>query len=228
MLRSKRMRRACVIVAKAPVPGAAKTRLVPPLTHSEAAELYRAFLLDAVDLATGLGWERVSAILPHGSRDALSQVLPETVDLVEQRDRGLAGALSEAFEHHLDHGFERVVLIASDSPTLEAAPIRAACDALGWADLAIGPTHDGGYYLLAMRRFHRAIFEGIDWSTPRVYEQTVAQARSLGWLVETVTPWYDVDEPADLERLRDDLGVQPPHVAQHTRRALSVLSAPAR
>src|SRR5215216_4982775 len=142
------MRRACVIVGKAPVPGRAKTRLVPPLTNDDAAALYGAFLLDTVAVASELGWERLSVVHPRGSRASLAALLPQSVYLYEQPGDDLCDALSSAFAQHLANGFERVVLIGSDSPTLPASAIEDACAALDESDLSIGPSVDGGYYLI--------------------------------------------------------------------------------
>jgi rSAM/selenodomain-associated transferase 1 len=222
------MRRALLIVGKAPVPGRTKTRLVPPLSSEEAAELYRGFLLDSVSLGLDLGWERVSVVHPAGARQILADVLPSRVTLVEQSGHGLGDALSSAFERHLAAGFDRVVLIGSDNPTLPREPIRAACAALDEHDLSIGPTLDGGYYLIGMRAPHLGVFENVEWSTPRVYAQTVARAMQLGLRVHAVPAWYDVDEPQDLEQLRHDLLSLPPDVAPNTRAALDGLTAVSR
>jgi rSAM/selenodomain-associated transferase 1 len=219
------MRRALLIVGKAPVPGRTKTRLVPPLSSEEAAELYRGFLLDSVSLGLDLGWERVSVVHPAGARQILADVLPSRVTLVEQSGHGLGDALSSAFERHLAAGFDRVVLIGSDNPTLPREPIREACAALDEHDLSIGPTLDGGYYLIGMRAPHLGVFENVEWSTPRVYGQTVARAAQLRLRVHAVPVWYDVDEPQDLERLRHDLLSLPPDVAPNTRAALDRLTA---
>jgi len=218
------MRRALLIVGKAPVPGQTKTRLVPPLSPEEAADLYRGFLLDCVSLGLDLGWERVSVVHPAGSGQLLAELLPPRVTLVEQSGHGLGDALSSAFEGHLADGFDRVVLIGSDNPTVPLDPIRAACKALDDHDLSIGPTVDGGYYLIGMRAAHLGVFENIDWSTPRVYAQTLARARKLGLRVYAVPGWYDVDEPHDLDHLRCDLLSLPHDVAPNTRAALDRLS----
>ena len=215
-----RMRRALLIVGKAPTPGQTKTRLVPPLLPAEAAELYRGFLLDCVNLGLDLGWERVSVVHPAGSGQLLTKMLPTRVTLVEQSGHGLGDALSSAFDRHFAEGFVRVVLIGSDNPTLPPEPIHEACAALDDHDLSIGPTCDGGYYLLGMRAAHLGVFENIDWSTPRVYAQTLARASGSGLRVHTVQEWYDVDEPPDLERLRGDLRSLPRDVAPNTRAAL--------
>jgi rSAM/selenodomain-associated transferase 1 len=221
------MRRALVVVGKAPQAGVTKSRLAPLLSAAGAADLYRGFLLDAVGLGLELGWERVSVIHPRGSRLALQELLPNDVYLLEQRGDGLGDALSYAFEHHLAEQFERVVLIGSDNPTLPRGPIEQASDCLDDHDLAIGPTSDGGYYLIAMRALHPAVFHGIAWSTPQVYAQTLAQARRQNLHVHALEEWYDVDEPRDLERLRADIATGPARVAPNTRAALARLAVPA-
>jgi rSAM/selenodomain-associated transferase 1 len=218
------MRRALLIVGKAPVPGQTKTRLVPPLSPAAAADLYRGFLLDCVSLGLDLGWERVSVVHPAGSHEVLANMLSPRVTLVEQAGHGLGDALSSAFEMHLAAGFDKVVLISSDNPTLPLEPIRDACAALDDHDLSIGPTTDGGYYLIALRAAHLGVFENIDWSTPRVYAQTLSQALHLGLRVHPVREWYDVDESPDLDRLRDDLLSLPHSSAPNTRVMLERLT----
>ena len=99
----------------------------------------------------------------------------------------------------------------------EAAFQCVMLDALGDHDMSIGPTTDGGYYLIGLRSAHRGVFENIDWSTARVYAQTLARALDLGLRVRAVREWYDVDQPSDLERLGAELRALPPHVARHTR-----------
>ncbi len=221
------MRRALIIVGKAPLAGSAKTRLVPPLSGHEAADLYRGFLLDTLDLADSLEWESTSLVHPRGDGPVLAALLGRSrVQLLEQRTTGLGDALAYAFAHHFAQGFDTAILIGSDNPTLPAAPVQAACQHLqAGADLTIGPTLDGGYYLIGMRRAHLGVFADIEWSSPRVYGQTLERAQALGLEVRAVDEWYDVDEPADLERLVREVATAPLHVAQHTRRVLGRLSA---
>jgi rSAM/selenodomain-associated transferase 1 len=221
VLRCGAMRRALLIVGKAPQAGSAKTRLVPPLSPADAAILYRGFLLDSVALGLGLGWDRVSVVHPTGHRQALAEFLSEPVRLFEQRGRALVNALASAFESHLAEGFDRVVLIGSDNPTLPRAPIDEACAALDEFDVSIGPSADGGWYLLGMREPHLGVFENVEWSTPRVHAQTLAQAERLGLRVHAVQEWYDVDEPNDLDRLQRELADCSPDVAPNTRAALA-------
>ena len=218
------MHRSLIVVGKAPIAGEAKTRLVPPLSADAAAALYRGFLLDTLHLATSLDWEHIALIHPAGHADLL-RPLANGVNLVEQPGEGLGRALAYAFESRLDDaGNSTAVLIGSDNPTLPAQLVQSAQAALeAGSDLVLGPTVDGGYYLIGMRRHHPALFERIDWSTSRVLRQTLERAADLRLSVRTVGEWYDVDEPADLERLQRELAGAPPSVAPNTRRALLVM-----
>jgi rSAM/selenodomain-associated transferase 1 len=219
------MRRALIVIAKAPVAGRTKTRLVPPLTPDEAAKLSAAFLQDTVATGLQLEWERLSVIHPRGDGQLLRTQLPDDVRLVEQRGVGLGDALAYAFEHHFDEGFDRVVLIGSDNPTLPAVLIETAVRVLeSQRDLSIGPTSDGGYYLIGMRQPYPVLFERIEWSTARVYTQTVERAKQCGLNVHSVAEWYDIDQPLDLDRLESDLRRMPSDVAVRTRATLSELA----
>jgi rSAM/selenodomain-associated transferase 1 len=214
------MRRALIVVGKAPVPGRTKTRLLPSLTADAAAAVYRGFLLDTLQLAHSLGWERISLVHPRGDAPLLRGLAPG-VQLLEQPRDGLGQALRYAFECHFGDGCDTVTLIGSDNPTLPVELVQDAHDALARGhDLAIGPSHDGGYYLIGMRQPHLGVFDRIDWSTSRVYAQTMERAATLGLRVHTVQQWYDVDEPEDLDRLQRELEGAPPDLAPHTRAAL--------
>jgi uncharacterized protein len=210
------MRRALAIVGKAPRPGEVKTRLVPPLSAEDAAALASAFLLDTVALGLSLEWDGVVVVHPAEDGEALRELLPSTVELRAQREPGLAVALREAFETCFAAGFERVVLVDSDSPTLPPTILHQGCERLGDHDATIGPSADGGYYLLGLRRMLPRLFEDIAWSTSSVYEQTLHRAIDAGASVLRLPEWYDVDTPADLARLGADLAADP-QVAPRTR-----------
>lgn len=217
------MKRALIVVGKAPEAGVTKTRLSPPLTLDQAADLYRAFLWDTVATAQSLGWERVTLIYPPRPRaeQELAVLFPAGVYLQPQPGIGLGAALAGAFASHCAEGFERVVLIGSDNPTLPRCIIAAADEALAEFDLTIGPSTDGGYYLIGMSRPHLGVFKRIAWSTDVVYAETLERASELGLTVHTTPEWYDVDTIAELRRLRADLATTPPEVAPATRALLS-------
>jgi rSAM/selenodomain-associated transferase 1 len=219
------MRRALIVIGKAPLAGQSKTRLSPPLSSDDAALLYRAFLVDTLELAKSLGWEGTSLIHPRGHAPLLRSLV-SGVHLLEQPRNGLGHALQYAFEWHFAAGYELVVLIGSDSPTLGSEPIRASEAAIyNGADLVIGPTPDGGYYLIGMRQPHVGVFQGVAWSTTEVYAQTLRRAAELKLRVHSVDEWYDVDEPSDLDHLRRDLAASSEAVAAETRRALEAIAA---
>jgi rSAM/selenodomain-associated transferase 1 len=219
-------RRAILVVAKAPEPGRTKTRLCPPLSLEDAAALYQAFLIDTTAAALALGWERVTLVHPNQAktRHVLAGLVPGGAELQPQRGAGLGAALSSAFESHLGAGFGRVILIGSDSPSLPSAFIQDACSALDHCDVVIGPSADGGYYLIGMRTFYPSLFTGISWSTDRVHEQTLARARALPLRVWSLPEWYDVDTVVDLRRLVADLEQLPNDIAPLTRAQLAKLA----
>ncbi len=217
------------VVAKAPRSGEVKTRLAPPLDLCQAAELARAFLLDAIDCAR----QARAATTRIVCRDLVDgeyvrTLVGDAVEIYCQREPGLGAALEECFHRGEEDGFSKVAVLGSDSPTLPPEAVDDAFDALARADVAIGPTDDGGYYLLAARRPHPALFRDMTWSTNGVFRETVARCESLNLCVATLRRWYDVDDRADLHRLADDITSVPGHIATHTRRALSacLLSSP--
>jgi rSAM/selenodomain-associated transferase 1 len=182
-----------VIFAKAPAPGRVKTRLIPALGADGAAALARDMLERTVDeaLATGLAVElcgEPDAAEWHEARPGLA--------LTAQGEGDLGGRLSRAAERVLDE--EPVLMIGADCPELDRGRLRRAAEALKAHDAMLHPAHDGGYALLGLGRFHRSIFEGIDWSTPLVAAQTMARIEALGWPLHVGETLRDVDEPGDL------------------------------
>ncbi len=186
-----------VIFAKAPVPGRVKTRLIPALGADGAADLAREMLARTVEeaLATGLAVElcgEPDAARWHGARAGLA--------LTAQGGGGLGERLAAAAERVLEE--EPVLLIGSDCPELDRRRLQRAAAALDGHDAVIHPAHDGGYALLGLRRFDSSVFEGIEWSTPVVAEQTIARIGALGWALRRGETLRDVDEPEDLVHLR--------------------------
>ena len=199
---------ALVIVAKAPVVGQVKTRLSPPLSVAEAAELFRRFLTDTVARAcTVPGVQVCLAFTPADSEDLFRALLPFSLYYLPQRGNSLGERLVNIFVDLLHNGFTRVVIMDSDSPTLPMAYVREAFTLLAdpQYDAVFGPCSDGGYYLVGARAVHRELFENIAWSTSQVLTQTRAQARMHGLSVALLPSWYDVDTGADLHKLAAEL-----------------------
>lgn len=188
-----------VIFAKAPVPGEAKTRLIPALGAEGAAKLAREMLSFTVAEAeaTGLGVELCASPGPGSS--AWQGLLPG-IACIDQGGGDLGARLARASERVLSEG-EHVLLIGTDCPALDRHRLSAAAERLERGDAIIHPADDGGYVLLGLARFDRSIFEGIDWSTGSVAEATIDRIRSLGWSLAVGEVLADVDEPADLQQL---------------------------
>jgi uncharacterized protein len=209
------------VVAKAPRPGEAKTRLSPPLDAADAADLARAFLLDAVECAGRAGNVTPRVVCRDADADDVREVVGPRIEIYCQRGVGLGAALEECFHHGQGDGFSRVAVLGSDSPTLPPAAIEEGFSALERADVAIGPSEDGGYYLLAARRPHPTLFRDMAWSHAAVFRETISRCDAAGLRVATLREWYDVDDADGLRRLCDDLASAPDHVAIHSRRAIA-------
>ena len=207
---------ALIIVAKEPVPGQTKTRLCPPFSLESAAAFYRCLLLDSLALIARLETvDHTIAYAPPNAREYFARLAPKGFSLVTQVGANLGERLANALDQHFELGYQRVVIMNSDGPTLPLAQLEEAFSELDRADVTLGPGHDGGYYLIGMKRLHRELFKGIDWSTERVVAQTLTTCHCLGLTVHQLPEWYDVDVAGDLERLRRDLQEEP-GLAPHT------------
>jgi rSAM/selenodomain-associated transferase 1 len=202
---------ALAIMTKLPQAGKVKTRLTPPLTPGEAADLNRCFLRDLgksiSQAATQSLAQGVGVYTPPGADAAYKGILPDEFFLVPQRGVNFGDRLVHAAEDLFTAGFQSVCLINSDSPTVPASSFVEAANQLGRSGdrIVIGPSDDGGYYLIGLKRIHREMFEGIDWSTERVLEQTRQRAAELGVEVQELPRGFDVDDRATLRRLCEEL-----------------------
>jgi hypothetical protein len=223
-------------MAKASAPGRAKTRLVPPLTFEEAAALNTAFLQDVaanVLLAAGHAASRAgiagyAAFGPPGSEAFFRRVLPPGIGLIDAWLPNFGDCLSHTISEILARGHGSAVVLNSDSPTLPTALLveTAAALAMPGDRAVLGPSSDGGYYLLGLKAAHRRMFEDVAWSTTEVAAQTMDRAREIGLEVYRLPVWYDVDDVESLRRLRAELSEadaprrradpQRPHHARHT------------
>jgi rSAM/selenodomain-associated transferase 1 len=199
-----------VIFAKAPVAGQVKTRLCPPFSPQQAAELARCFLLDSVERACQLPEVAVYlACTPTDSEPFFRSLLPFPVSYLPQRGHSLGERELNIFVDLFQRGATRIILIGSDIPTLPLPYLRMAFSLLAddpQCDAVFGPSRDGGYYLVGMRKVHKELFENITWSTATVMDETLAQARKAGLRISFVPTWYDVDDQADMQQLVIELG----------------------
>ena len=202
---------AVAIMAKASIAGAVKTRLVPTLTHAEAAELNTCCLADIAANITAAA-QRVpirgfAAYHPLGSEGFFKDLLPDGFGLLPPREPSLGRSLFHAARDLFAAGYTSVCLVNGDSPTLPTELLVEAARRLHEPGdrVVLGPAADGGYYLIGMKHFHQRLFEAIDWSTERVYRQTIARAGDIALPVAALAEWYDVDDESSLTLLAHEL-----------------------
>ena len=218
-----RLKTAVYLIAKAPRAGAAKTRLCPPLHAEQAARLAEAFLLDAATVIERAGCQVRVMCRNQAERRALERTLGSIAIVSVQTGRGLGAALESAFRQGLAAGFDAVGVLGADSPTVPPAVVREAFAALGHgADVALGPSDDGGYYFLAARALHLSLFQDVPWSTEVVGALTLTRCREAGLSTHLLPTWYDIDNASSLARLVDDLHHGASWLAPCTRAALSL------
>ena len=224
---------ALAVMTKAPQAGRVKTRLVPPLTSEQAAELNRCFLRDTAAAISSACCRRpvgdankmrsedssasrceaatdaseIAVYTPIGAESAYNDILPADFRLLPQRGDKFGERLYFAVEDLFKCGFESVCLIDSDSPTVPAENFAEAVKLLGTREdrVVLGPSDDGGYYLIGLKKLHRQLFEEIDWSTERVLNQAIQRATEIGLEVKLLPSGYDVDDDASLRRLCKEL-----------------------
>lgn len=201
-------RRVLVIMAKAPQPGRVKTRMTPPLAPERAAALYSSMLTDTVRLARAAAVD-VAAMVPASDAVEVAAFLGPGVEVVVQSGRGLADALTAVFETFAARGITRIVAVDSDSPTLPPAQLIQAFDLLDSCEVVLGPTPDGGYYLVGARRPHPELFAPSTTGTPSARQAVQEAAAALGLGCALADEWYDVDTANDLRRLSRDLQDDP-------------------
>lgn len=208
---------ALIVMAKRPRPGRAKTRLSPPLSAGQAADLYEAMLRDTLDLARALPGVTPLIAAPPGSNAYFDALAPD-LGRLPQQGTGLGQRLHHVLSAALRCGHAAAAALNSDGPTLPRRYLRMAFTRLAdpAIDVVLGPCEDGGYYLIGLKRPQPGILCEVQMSTPHVLRDTLDRAVSLGLRVALLPAWYDVDEGDDLLRLQEDLRASSP-VAAHTR-----------
>ena len=201
--------RTLVIMAKAPRLGSVKTRLAGSLSLQAVTELYRCLLDDTIALTQALDHVEIAIMCPASDVDDLSRAVAKTVPIVPQTDPGLAAGLASVFNHFATSGHQRVIAFNSDSPHLPASILETAFDVLQARDLVVGPTHDGGYYLVGARASHPGLFTRDGMGTANALEALLARAHALGLSVHLTDSFYDIDVEGDLTRLAAELKVAP-------------------
>lgn len=193
---------ALLIFIKAPRLGMVKTRLQPQFTPQESLLLYIAMVEDIICLLKcSTNFELYIFYLPEDSRTELEDWLGSSYRYVLQRGKCLGERMENAFNWAFDTGYKRVVIVGSDIPTLELADILQAYSNLDHHDVVLGPSSDGGYYLIGMMESHPELFREIPWSTDEVFKITVEKARSSGIKLHILSEKDDIDNFSDAHSL---------------------------
>jgi len=202
------IRGAVVVMAKAPREGFVKTRLTGAYPPRDVVHLSDCMLRDTLALVQALSRVHVAVMCPSEDVPDIEARMPAGVHVVGQRGNGLAAALASAFEHFVPD-FRRVVAVDSDSPHLPLAILQSAFELLRTNEVVVGPTEDGGYYLVGASAMHLRLFDSAPLGTGNARDALLGNARALGLSVAFTEPWYDVDVPADLRRLAAELRTEP-------------------
>jgi rSAM/selenodomain-associated transferase 1 len=200
--------RTLVIMAKAPKPGMVKTRLMEDLPSPAVTALYRCLLEDTLALATSLTSVEVAVMCPESDQDELAHLLGNTVQVVAQKGEGLAAGLTSVFRH-FTAARQHVIAFNSDSPHLAPSVLDSAFEILSTHDVVVGPTHDGGYYLVGAKAAHPALFESDPMGTKSALDRLLTRTKALALSTGFTEPFYDIDVANDLILLARELRLAP-------------------
>ncbi|HWZ83203.1 MAG TPA: TIGR04282 family arsenosugar biosynthesis glycosyltransferase [Terriglobales bacterium] len=200
-------------MAKAPRPGAVKTRLASSLSPLAVSDFYCCLLNDTLALARSLklklGGVEVAIMCPDSDVNELAQLAGSEVSVVAQKGEGLAAGLTSVFAHFAEGHQRRTIAFNSDSPHLPRSVLEDAFETLAAHDVVVGPTHDGGYYLVGAKASHPTLFASDGMGTSSALERLLSRARSLDLSVGFAHPFYDIDVADDLTRLAEELRLAP-------------------
>ena len=196
-------------MAKAPKPGAVKTRLAQRLPLPAVTALYCCLLEDTVTLAQSLRGVQVALMCPSEDVDDLARLLGNAVRIVGQKGEGLAAGLTSVFAQFTATDQHHVIAFNSDTPHLPRTILENSFQSLVAQDVVIGPTHDGGYYLVGAKAAHPTLFENDGMGTKSALEALRARARLLDLSTAFTDPFYDIDVAEDLIQLAAELRLAP-------------------
>ena len=198
---------ALVLFAKAPIPGKVKTRLLPHFTPEQASGLYQAFAEDLIESLCRLPYctfyLSCSPSMDHRFFSSLAQKYP--ISLLEQKGEDLGNRMENTFNDLAKSGIKKRVIIGADSPTLSHFLIQEAFEKLNVHPLTLGPSQDGGYYLIGVSGETPPIFSEISWGTRQVMTQTLKKLSHTPFKLHLLPFWYDVDTPEDVSFLKEHL-----------------------
>jgi len=195
-------------MAKAPKPGMVKTRLTDSLSADAVTSLYRCLLEDTLALAKSLTGVEVAVMCPVPDREELMELCGDAVTVVAQNGQGLAAGLTSVFRHFTEPGRE-IIAFNSDSPHLPPSILASAFAILADHEVVIGPTHDGGYYLVGAKAAHPTLFENDGLGTRSALERLLSRTQALKLSTGFTEPFYDIDIASDLIQLQKELEAAP-------------------
>ena len=201
--------RTLVIMAKAPESGLVKTRLTESLPSAAVTALYRCLLEDTVALAKSLTSVQVAVMCPESDQDELAHLLGNTVQVVAQKREGLEAGLNSVFRHFTAVGRQHIIAFNSDSPHLPRSVLDSAFEVLATHDVVVGPTHDGGYYLVGAKATHPSLFERDGMGTTSALDRLLRHTKVLELSTGFTEPFYDIDVAYDLILLARELRLAP-------------------
>jgi uncharacterized protein len=201
--------RALVIMAKAPRPGTVKTRLASGLSPGAVTDFYCCLLDDTLTLSRSLSDVEVAIMCPDSDVTQLKHLAGDKTTVVAQEGEGLAAGLTSVFARFAKDHPRRTIAFNSDSPHLPRSALENAFATLAAHDLVVGPTHDGGYYLVGAKAFHPTLFADEGMSTSSALDRLLSRARDLKLSIGFATPFYDIDVVDDLTRLAQELRLAP-------------------
>ena len=208
-MRSSSSNHVLVIMAKAPRLGAVKTRLAPSLSSTAVTAFYCCLLDDTLALARSLSDVEVAIMCPDSDVNELAQLAGNEASVVAQKGEGLAAGLTSVFAHFAEDHQRHTIAFNSDSPHLPRSVLEDAFETLAAHDVVVGPTHDGGYYLVGAKASHPTLFGGDGLGTSSALERFLSRARALELSVSFADPFYDIDVVDDLTRLAEELRLAP-------------------
>jgi uncharacterized protein len=197
--------RVLVIMAKAPRPGSVKTRLTPSLPLRAVTAFYRCLLDDTLTLARSLDGVEIAIMCPHADASELARLAGPRARIVAQKGEGLAAGLMSVFTHFAEGRQGRIIAFNSDSPHLPRSVLEEAFETLAAHDIVVGPTYDGGYYLVGAKASHPTLFADDGMSTSTALERLLSRTQLLELSVGLADPFYDIDVVEDLLRLAAEL-----------------------
>lgn len=217
------MRECLIIFAKEPKKGKVKTRLLGYLSEIRCVNLYKAFLRDTLDLARKIACaHKIIAYDSHGNSPRYLKKIAPRHTFYKQKGACLGERMHNTFRFAKDAGASKMVIIGSDLPSLPVSSINKAFGLLDRVDLVLGPSLDGGYYLIGLKSPCVGLFKGIVWSSPTVLKDTIKNIHKLKKSVALLDKRYDIDDARDLFRLKNDLSrIRDISVARWTRKFMN-------